>query len=148
MLYEVITIAKHPRVFLFTGPENNPARLARALLTAGYASDEIRLSVACRLQLADEQLFPDLPLDTAAAMSFPEPNVLLVRRDEVAGEQSFGLDDLDYIQRSPEKGLITRITSYNVCYTKLLRSWQVLTVHRAPGLMHPTCLRYQIWDGR
>ena len=53
-------IARHPRVFLFTGPENSPARLARALLTAGYASDEIRLSVACRLQLPDEQLFPDL----------------------------------------------------------------------------------------
>jgi len=112
-------IAKHPRVFLFTGPENNPARLARALLTAGYASDEIRLSVACRLQLADEQLFPDLPLDTAAAMSFPEPNVLLVRRDEVAGEPNFGLDDLDYIQRSPEKGLITKQEARALSLAKL-----------------------------
>ena len=112
-------IAQHPQVFLFTGPENNPARVARALLTAGYASDEITLSVACRLQLPDEQLFPALTLDAAAATDFPEPNVVLVERKPTAGMPSFGLDDLEYIQRSPEKGLITKQEARALSLAKL-----------------------------
>src|SRR5574343_724966 len=61
-LYKLMrTIARHPRVALFTGPENTPARLARALILAGY-SDEARLSVACRLLLADEITYRNLRL--------------------------------------------------------------------------------------
>ena len=112
-------IALHAHVFLFTGPENNPARLARALLTAGYASDEIALSVACRLQLPDEQLFPALSLDEAARTDFPEPNVVLVQRKESAGVPTFGLDDLEYIQRTPEKGLITKQEARALSLAKL-----------------------------
>jgi len=112
-------IAQHPRVFLFTGPENSPDRLARALLTAGYASDEIRLSIACRLQLEGEELFTDLSLDTVTAISVSEPNVVLMQREESAGAPSFGLDDLDYIQRSPEKGLITKQEARALSLAKL-----------------------------
>ena len=112
-------IAQHPRVFLFTGPENDPARLARALLTAGYADDEITLSVACRLQLADEQLFPALTLEAAAHQNFPQPNVVLVQRKDNAAMPSFGLDDLEYIQRSPEKGLITKQEARALSLAKL-----------------------------
>ena len=101
-------MAQHPRVFLFTSPENNPARLARALLTAGYVSDEISLSVASRLQLPDEQLFTGLSLDAAAQTDFPEPNVVLVQRKHTQALPSFGFEDLEYIQRTPEKGLITK----------------------------------------
>lgn len=112
-------IAQHPHVFLFTGPENNPARLARALLTAGYASDEITLSVACRLQLPDEQLFPALTLDEAATIDFPEPNVVLVERKPKPDAPAFGLDDLEYIQRTPEKGLITKQEARALSLAKL-----------------------------
>ena len=112
-------IAQHPQVFLFTGPENNPARVARALQMAGYASDEITLSVACRLQRPDEQLFPALTLDAAASTDFPEPNVVLVERKPTAGMPSFGLDDLEYIQRSPEKGLITKQEARALSLAKL-----------------------------
>ena len=112
-------IAQHAHVFLFTGPENNPARLARALQTAGYASDEVSLSVACRLQLPDEQLFSALTLDEAARTDFPEPNVVLVQRAERSGAQTFGLDDLEYIQRTPEKGLITKQEARAVSLAKL-----------------------------
>jgi precorrin-6Y C5,15-methyltransferase (decarboxylating) len=112
-------IALHPRVFLFTGPENNPARLARALLTAGYASAEISLSVACRLQLADEQLFPALSLHDAAQMDFPEPNVVLVHRQAAPATPAFGLEDLEYIQRTPEKGLITKQEARALSLAKL-----------------------------
>ncbi len=112
-------IALHTHVFLFTGPENNPARVARALQMAGYASDEITLSVACRLQRPDEQLFPTLTLDAAASTDFPEPNVVLVERKPTAGMPSFGLDDLEYIQRSPEKGLITKQEARALSLAKL-----------------------------
>ena len=112
-------IALHPQIFLFTGPENSPARLARALLTAGYASDEIAFDVACRLQLPDERLFPALSLDEAATTDFPEPNVVLVRHAGNHGAPTFGLDDLEYIQRSPERGLITKQEARAVSLAKL-----------------------------
>ena len=119
-LYPAIrAIAKNPQVFLFTGPENNPARVARALLTAGYASDEITLSVACRLLLPDECLFADLSLDDAAKVDFPEPNVVLLQRRTVTKDPVFGLDDLEYIQRTPEKGLITKQEARAVSLAKL-----------------------------
>ena len=119
-LYPMLrAVAQHPRVFLFTGPENTPARLARALLIAGYTSDEISLSVACRLQLPDEQVFPTLSLDATAAMDFPEPNVVLVRRKESTDTPTFGLDDLEYIQRTPEKGLITKQEARALSLAKL-----------------------------
>lgn len=101
-------ISLNARVFAFTGPENDPARLARALITAGYG--QARLSVACRLGLPDEAIFHELAPEQAAAMRFLQPCVVLVERDAATEARipAFGLDDLDYRQRSPEKGLITK----------------------------------------
>ncbi|WP_291997423.1 precorrin-6y C5,15-methyltransferase (decarboxylating) subunit CbiE [Candidatus Accumulibacter sp. ACC012] len=79
-LYRVLrAIALQPLVAVFTGAQNTPARLARALLAVGHG-DDLKLSVACRLQLPDEQLFPSLTLAEVAGREFPEPNVLLVER--------------------------------------------------------------------
>lgn len=110
-------IAQHRRVFAFTGPENDPARLARALMTAGFGA--ARLSVACRLGLPDETLYHELPPEKAATMRFPHPNVVLVERDAEAGLPAFGLDDLDYLQRAPEKGLITKQEARALSLAKL-----------------------------
>ncbi len=112
------TIGLHPRVALFTGPQNTPARLARALITAGYG-DDVKLSVACRLLLPDEQLFPDLAAVDAANMVFPEPNVVLVERLPDARQPIFGREDLEYIQRTPEKGLITKQEARALSLAKL-----------------------------
>lgn len=118
-LYKLMrSIARHPRVALFTGPENTPDRLARALITAGYG-DEVRLSVACRLLLPDETVFADLSAHEAATMQFPQPNVVLVERTPDTSRPLFGLDDLDYIQRSPEKGLITKQEARALSLAKL-----------------------------
>ena len=117
-LYKLMrTIARHPRVALFTGPENTPARLARALITAGYG-DEARLSVACRLLLADEIIHRDLSLAEAAGMNFPQPNVVLVEH-AIQAASAFGLEDGEYIQRSPEKGLITKQEARALSLAKL-----------------------------
>lgn len=118
-LYKVMrAIALHPCVALFTSPENNPARLARALIAAGYG-DEVRLSVACRLLLPDERIFPGLVAADAAEMAFPEPNVVLVEREPDARQPAFGLEDLEYIQRAPEKGLITKQEARALSLAKL-----------------------------
>jgi precorrin-6Y C5,15-methyltransferase (decarboxylating) len=121
-LYKLMrAIALHPRVALFTGPENTPARLARALLSAGYG--DAKLSVACRLLLPDEALFPDLSAADAAQMDFPEPNVVLVERPpdarELTNTPAFGREDGEYIQRTPEKGLITKQEARAVSLAKL-----------------------------
>lgn len=118
-LYKLMrAIAQHPRVALFTGPENTPDRLARALITAGYG-DDAKLSVACRLLLDDEAIFAGLSPTEAAGMSFPQPNVVLVERAPETPRPSFGLDDLDYIQRTPEKGLITKQEARALSLAKL-----------------------------
>ena len=118
-LYKLMrAIALHPRVALFTGPENTPDRLARALIAAGYG-DDARLSVACRLLLDDEAVFTDLAPADAAVMQFPQPNVVLVERTPDVGRPGFGLEDLDYIQRSPEKGLITKQEARALSLAKL-----------------------------
>ena len=118
-LYPVIrAIARHPRVAVFTGPRNNPARLARALLTAGYHT-EVTLSIACRLLLADEAIFPDLSLAEVAAREFPEPNVLLVERGPTLELPRFGLEDHEYQQRAPDKGLITKQEARALTLAKL-----------------------------
>lgn len=105
-LYPVMrAIAQNHRVFVFTSPENDPARLARALLTAGYG--QARLAVASRLLLDDEKVWAGLAAADAAAMQFANPSVVLIERaaDELSG---FGLEDKEYQQRTPEKGLITK----------------------------------------
>ena len=111
-------IARHARVAAFTGPQNTPARLARALVLAGYG-DDARLSVACRLRLPDETLFADLTPGEAATMDFPEPNVVLVERLPEPNRPAFGLDDGEYQQRFPEKGLITKQEARALSLAKL-----------------------------
>jgi len=118
-LYKLMrAIALHPRVALFTGPENTPDRLARALITAGYGEDA-KLSIACRLLLDDEVIHTCLTPAEAANMRFPQPNVVLVERMPDAAHPSFGLEDLEYIQRSPEKGLITKQEARTLSLGKL-----------------------------
>lgn len=107
-LYGVLrAITLHPRVALFTSPANTPARLARALLAAGFG-DDVRLSVACCLLMPDEKCFARLSLQEVAGRDFAQPNVVIVERQTDTQLPAFGLEDDEYVQRSPEKGLITK----------------------------------------
>ncbi|TVT71421.1 MAG: precorrin-6y C5,15-methyltransferase (decarboxylating) subunit CbiE, partial [Denitromonas halophila] len=117
-LYRLVRqVAEHPRVAAFTGPENSPDRIARALLAAGF--EDARISVASRLCLPDEAVFADLALAEAAAMRFDDPNVVLIERGAADTRAVFGFDDLAYVQRSPEKGLITKLEARAVSLAKL-----------------------------
>lgn len=111
-------IALHQRVALFTSPANAPARLARALLTAGYG-EEIRLSVASQLLLPEEACVAHLTLTEAASREFAEPNVVIVERTDTPSLPAFGLEDTEYVQRTPEKGLITKQEARALSLAKL-----------------------------
>jgi precorrin-6Y C5,15-methyltransferase (decarboxylating) len=99
-------IARKPRVFAFLGPENDAARLGRALLTAGYP--EARLSLASRLLGPDETIARRLSPAEVAERNFPHPCVALIERDTPIAAAGLGRADADYLQRAPEKGLITK----------------------------------------
>jgi precorrin-6Y C5,15-methyltransferase (decarboxylating) len=120
-LYALLRAAgEAPLLAVLTSPANSPERIARALLAAGYGDEEFRLSVVARLCLADEQVWADLDLAQAAALTFPEPNVVVLeRRTAAPALPRFGFEDSDFIQRTPEKGLITKLEARAVSLAKL-----------------------------
>lgn len=122
-LYRLVqTVAEHPLVAVLTSPKNNPARIARALLAAGYG-EEMQISIAARLGLPDEAVVANLALAEAKQRDFPNPNVVVLehRRSETA--PLFGLADDDYEQRRPypesQGGLITKLEVRAVSLAKL-----------------------------
>ena len=116
-LYPLLrAIVLNRRVLAFMSPENDPPRLARALLTTGFG--DAKLSVAARLLLPDEAIHVDLPAAAAAGMKFAEPCVVLVEHDVDAAPR-FGLEDAEYLQRTPEKGLITKQEARTLSLAKL-----------------------------
>lgn len=119
-LYPVMrAVALNRRVFAFTSPANDPARLARALLATGYG--EARFSVASRLLLSDEKVWTDIAAADAAPLRFPEPSVVLIERaaEDVNDAPRFGFEDGEYQQRTPEKGLITKQEARTLSLAKL-----------------------------
>ena len=108
-LYPLLRAAAGPApIGAFTSPANSPDRIARALVAAGHG-DDFRLSVAARLGLPDERLDTALALTDAAGMHFADPNIVVLERIAPPDTHAiFGFDDADYIQRAPEKGLITK----------------------------------------
>lgn len=120
-LYKIVrAVAGYDLVAMLTSPENTPARIARALLAAGYGH-ELRLSVAARLLLPDEEISAGLLLQDAAMREFSEPNVVIVERVLPKPDRAvFGFEDGDYVQRQPEKGLITKLEVRAVSLAKLV----------------------------
>lgn len=119
-LYALVrAVAEHDLLAAFTSPENGPERIARALLAVGYG-DELRLSVASRLLLPDEEVNADLSLSDAAARKFASPNIVVIERIASQPRRAlFGFADAEYVQRRPEKGLITKLEARAVSLAKL-----------------------------
>lgn len=119
-LYPLVReVEEHERIAAFTSPHNGPDRIARALLLAGFG-DSLRISVAARLNLPDEVLFPDLTLEEAAQRRFPDPGIVLIERHGARDERAlFGFEDGDYLQRQPDKGLITKLEARALSLAKL-----------------------------
>ncbi len=93
---------------ILTSPANSPDRIARMLVQEGLGAD-FRMTVAARLRRPDEQVIADCALDQAAAMTFAEPNlVILTRQAPAPAPVLFGLADETFRQRQPDRGLITK----------------------------------------
>lgn len=119
-LYALVrAVAEQDLLAAFTSPENSPERIARALLAAGYGG-ELRLSVASRLLLPDEAVSANLTLDEAASSNFAAPNIVAIERTATQPRRAvFGFEDAEFVQRHPEKGLITKLEVRAVSLAKL-----------------------------
>lgn len=108
-LYALLqALGRHHLIGLFTSPENTPARVARMLQSEGLDA-HWRMAVVERILQADERVLPDLSIAQAAQQDFADPNIVLLWRTAPhRPEIQFGLADESYLQRKPEKGLITK----------------------------------------
>lgn len=112
-------LTRHDKLLCLTSPANDPARIARLLLAAGLG-EVFRIDVAARLASPDEAVFADLDPADVAGRDFPQPNVVALRRvvPRVV-RPAFGVEDHEYVQRQPEKGLLTKFEVRAVSLAKL-----------------------------
>ena len=101
-------IRQYDRLAVLTSPDNTPERIARMLVAEGLDED-FEMAVAERLCLEDERVVQGLPVRVLAQARFADPNVVLLwRRTARALPVLFGVADDQFVQRTPEKGLITK----------------------------------------
>lgn len=119
-LYALVrAVAENDLLAVLTSPENGPERIARTLLAVGYG-DELRLSVAACLLLPNEEISANLTLSEAASREFSSPNIVVIECIVPRSRRVlFGFEDGEYVQRLPEKGLITKLEVRAVSLAKL-----------------------------
>jgi precorrin-6B C5,15-methyltransferase / cobalt-precorrin-6B C5,C15-methyltransferase len=101
-------LRRESRLLVLTSPDNSPDRIARLLLAEGLA-DDFHMAVAENLLQPEERVLADLDPHDAATMRFADLNVVLLWRVKSAPQPvRFGLMDSAFVQRQPEKGLITK----------------------------------------
>jgi len=101
-------LRREMRLLVLTSPDNSPDRIARLLVAEGLA-DDFHMAVAEHLLQPQERVLADLNPADAAGMTFAELNVVLLWRVTAPAKPvRFGLMDSEFVQRQPEKGLITK----------------------------------------
>jgi len=93
------------KVALLTDAENNPNELARYLKHFGMT--EYRAFVAENLQGTNEK-FGWYSLDELEMADFSPLNVVILQQTSVPKRYALGIDDEEFSQRKPDKGLITK----------------------------------------
>lgn len=108
-LYPVLrALDRNDRLAVLTSPKNTPDRIARMLVAEGLHED-LRLAVAERLTRDDERIISDCTIRDVTTRRFADPNVLLLWHEAPRQRAVlFGLADETYLQRRPQRGLITR----------------------------------------
>jgi len=108
-LYPLLrAVERYDRLEVLTSAQNGPDCIARMLVTEGLDTG-LGLAVAERLARDDERVLTGLSVAEAAGRAFADPNVLLLWREASRPPPIlFGLEDYEYMQRRPEKGLITK----------------------------------------
>lgn len=93
------------KVALLTDADNNPNALARYLKHFGMT--EYRAFVAENLQGVDEK-FGWYSLDEMEEAQFSSLNVVILQQTATPHRYALGIDDEEFSQRKPDKGLITK----------------------------------------
>ena len=93
------------KVALLTDADNNPNALARYLKHFGMT--EYRAFVAENLQGVDEK-FGWYSLDEMEEAQFSSLNVVILQQTSAPKRYALGIDDEEFSQRKPDKGLITK----------------------------------------
>ncbi len=98
----------HHKLAILTGPENTPDRIAKMLLIENIAN-QFEISVAENLLCEDEKVLHGESVEFIADQSFNGNNIVILNRKQpLQTNISFGLQDSDFYQRKPDKGLITK----------------------------------------
>ena len=96
------------KLAFLTSPENTPDRIARMILQENMA-DQFEMTVAENLLSADEKIVTGESVEFIANQSFNGNDiVILVRKKSSEAHILFGIQDSDFQQRKPDKGLITK----------------------------------------
>jgi precorrin-6Y C5,15-methyltransferase (decarboxylating) len=98
----------HDKLAILTGPENTPDRIARMMLAENLA-DQFEMTVAENLLCADEKVIHGKSVAFIAEQSFNGNDIVILNRKQASQSSIiFGLQDSDFHQRKPDKGLITK----------------------------------------
>jgi len=96
------------KLAILTSPENTPDRIARMLLLENIA-DQFNITVAENLLSADEKVIQGYSVESIAEQTFNGNDiVILQRKQNIKPNILFGIQDSDFHQRKPDKGLITK----------------------------------------
>ncbi len=108
-LYPLLqAVSRHDKLAVLTSPENDPARIARMLLTEGL-DQTFSMQVAEDLLKPSEKLFRHCSVAELAEQRFNGNDVVILQRQTPRFSQPlFGFADAAFKQRKPDKGLITK----------------------------------------
>ncbi len=95
----------HKKVAILTDEQNSPSALANYLLSFGMT--EYKMFVAENLG-GEKERCQLLPLEEAANQLFSPLNVVILKQVEKSPVWPLGIEDDEFIQRKPDKGLITK----------------------------------------
>ncbi|OIR06092.1 putative cobalt-precorrin-6Y C(15)-methyltransferase [mine drainage metagenome] len=113
-LYALLqAVRRHDLLAVLTSPDNTPARIARMLVSEGLG-DAFQLSVVTRIFQMEknesmEKIIGPIVAVQCVDLVCADPNVVILQRCQPrTREILFGLDDSEFLQRKPDKGLITK----------------------------------------
>ena len=101
-------VFNNDKVAILTGPENTPDRIARMMVVEKIAN-QFDMTVAENLLLEDEKIVQNKTVEFMAKQVFNGNDIVILQRKQAKQARTlFGLQDSDFHQRKPDKGLITK----------------------------------------
>lgn len=140
-LYALLqAVIRHDLLAVYTSPENTPARIARMLTCEGLG-DTFQMHVASRIFQSDdnrsaEKIIGPLAASQCVDMVCDDPNVVILQRCQPrTSDVLFGLEDGAFLQRKPDKGLITKreVRAVSLARMQLHRSSVVWDIGAGSG---------------